>query len=113
MKRFYTHLIEYESILVELDKLELSDDEKRHLAALIDENLHHKILDAVLSELSEEDKKTFLLYHHHNEHDKLWKLLNEKVDKIEDKIKKAADDLKEEMRKDIKESQRLRDKGKK
>ncbi len=111
MKRyFYTHLVEYESILVELDKLDLSEDERKHLAKLIDESLHHKILDAVLSELSEEDKKTFLLHHHREEHDKLWKLLNEKVDKIEEKIKKAADDLKDEMKKDIQESQRLKDK---
>ncbi|MBI2600739.1 hypothetical protein HYW42_02190 [Candidatus Daviesbacteria bacterium] len=113
MKRFfYTHLIEIESLTIELDELDLSNEEKTTLASLIDENLHHQILNAVLSELNDEEKKEFLRHLHQSEDDKLWKFLNEKVDDIEDKIKKAANDLKEEMCKDIKESQRLKLKSK-
>ena len=104
MKHFYSHLIEVESIIVELDKMGLSDREKLHLASLVDSSLHHIILDAVLSELSEEDKQKFLVHFKNNDHDKIWQLLNEKVDKIEEKIKTCADDLKKELHKDLKEA---------
>lgn len=103
MKTFYSHLIEVESIVLELDKLDLSDEEKIHLASLVDSSLHHTILDAILSELSEEDKKTFLQHVHEDNHDKIWKFLNERVDNIEDKIKKAAEDLKDQLHKDLQE----------
>lgn len=109
-KYFFTHLIEYESIFIEFEKLEFSEDEKKHLAHLIDENLHHKVLDAVLSELNEEDKKTFLLHLHKDEHEKIWELLNKRVDNIEDKIKKAAEELKAEIHKDLKEAHKLKEK---
>ena len=36
-------------------------------------------------------------------HDKVWKFLNQKVENIEEKIKKTADELKKELHKDIKE----------
>lgn len=103
---FYTHLIEIESIIVELDKLDLSEEQKTHLAGLIDSSLHHTILDAVLSELSPQDKIVFLNHLQENDHSKIWKFLNEKVENIEDKIKKTAGDLKKELHEDLKEAKR-------
>lgn len=102
MKQFYSHLIETQSIIVELDKLDLTDEQKTHLAGLIDSSLHHTVLDAVLSELSDADKKVFLQSLKEDDHGKIWQFLNEKVDNIEDKIKKAAEDLVKEMHEDIK-----------
>lgn len=104
MKHFYSHLIEIESITLELDKFELDNDQKIHLASLVDSSLHHKILDAVLSELNEADKRIFLQHLKEANHDKIWKFLNGKVDNIEGKIKKAADDLKTELHKDLKKA---------
>ncbi len=104
MKYFYSHLIEIESLATELDKLDLSKEQKAHLADLVDSSLHHTVLDAVLSELTETDKKVFLNHLRENDHSKIWHFLNEKVDNIEDKIKKAADDLKDELHKDLKEA---------
>lgn len=103
---FYSHLIEIESIVTELDKLDLSEEQKIHLTGLIDSSLHHTILDAVLSELSPEDKRVFLNHLKEDDHDKVWKFLNEKVDNIEGKIKKAAQDLKMELHNDLKEAKR-------
>lgn len=101
---FYSHLIEIESIIVELDKLDLSKEQKLHLTGLIDSSLHHTILDVVLSELSLGDKRVFLNHLQEDDHDKIWQLLNEKVDNIEEKIKKTADDLKSQLQKDLKEA---------
>lgn len=108
MKYFYSHIIEIESLLLELDQVDLTEGEKRHLAKLIDANLHHTILDAILSELSEADKKVFLNHLSADEHNKIWQLLNKRIDNIEEKIKEAASSLKEEMRADIKEAERIK-----
>lgn len=101
MKYFYSHLIEIESIIIELDKMGLSREEKLHLAHLVDSSMHHTILNAILSELSDEDKRKFISHLNENNHDNIRKFLNEKVNKVEDKIKKAADDLKKELHKDL------------
>jgi hypothetical protein len=104
MKHFYSHLIEYESLIVELDQLELSEKERHHLAQLADSNLHHTVLEAILSELNEEDKLIFLDHLKNQKHDKIWQLLNEKVDGVEEKIKRSAHELKEEMKEAIREA---------
>lgn len=106
-KFFYAHLVEIESIFIELDKMELSTDEKLHLAHLIDSSLHHTILDAIFSQLSDQDKKIFMQHLTKDDHQKIWQFLNEKIDGIEDKIRKAAADLKDELHKDLKEAGRL------
>lgn len=101
---FYSQLIEIESIMVELDKLDLSVEQKHHLATLVDSSLHHVVLDAILSQLNEEDKRVFLQHISENDHEKIWKFLNEKTDNIEEKIKNAAEDLKKELLKDLKKA---------
>ena len=106
MKQWYSHLIEIESIIIELDKMDLSKEEKLHLTSLVDSSLHHTILDAILSELQETDKRIFLTHLKEDNHDKIWQFLNEKIDGVEDKIKKAAEDLKKELHKDLKEAKR-------
>lgn len=108
MKQFYSHLVEIESIIIELDKMNLSQEEKLHLAHLVDSSLHHTILNAILSELEDEDKRKFMHHLNEGDHDKIWSLLNEKVSEVEMKIKKAADSLKDELKKDLKEAKRIK-----
>jgi hypothetical protein len=103
---FYSHLVEIESINVELDQMDLSTEEKLHLAKLVDSSLHHTVLNAIFSELKDEDKRRLVNHINENDHDKIMKFLNERVDKLEEKIKKAADDLKIELHKDIKEAKK-------
>jgi hypothetical protein len=102
-KHFYSHLIETSMISLELGELDLAKDERMHLLQLAENNIHHAILDAILSELSEEDKKTFLNHLSKDDHDKVWDHLSKKIEKIEDKIKSAAESIKKELHKDIKE----------
>lgn len=102
MTYFYSQLIKTDSLVVALTELGLSEDEKAHLLGIIDSSLHHAILDAILSELSEKDKKTFLEHLATEDNEKIWKFLNSKIDGIESKIQKAAEDLKEQLHEDIK-----------
>lgn len=104
MKKWYTHLIEIESITEELDKMDLSSEEKLHLAHLVDSSLHHTILDAVLSQLSSKDKEIFLNHLKSEDHDQIWQFLNDKVQDIEVKIQMAAEELKNQLKKDLKEA---------
>lgn len=106
MRYFFSHLIEIDSLAVELDKLQLSKEEKLHLATLVDSSLYHTILDAVLFQLNQEDKKIFLNHLKGNDHGTIWQFLNGKIFNIEDKIKKAGNDLKIELHKDLKESKK-------
>ncbi len=108
MKNFYSHIVEIESLTVELDALDLSPGQKKELAELLDSSLHHTILNAIFSELPEQDKRILLEYLVEENHDKIWEHLNSKVDNIEEKIKTAADSLKVKLRQDIEEAKKLK-----
>ncbi|MBI4096394.1 MAG: hypothetical protein HY425_01625 [Candidatus Levybacteria bacterium] len=100
-KYFYTHIIDTSTLSLELGDMDMTPKERIHLTSLIDSNIHHEILDLILSELSPEDKKTFLMHLASENHNKIWKLLNGKIDNIEEKIKKTAEDIKKELHEDI------------
>lgn len=105
MKRhFYSHIIETSHITLSLGDMELSREERLHLLSLIESQLHHVVVDAILSELSEEDKRAFLSHLASEDHDRIWNFLNTKVEHVEEKIKKAAEDLKKELHKDLKKA---------
>lgn len=107
MGYFYSHLIKMESLIQKLDQLDLEDDHKIHLGHLIDSHIHHAILDLILSELSDADKIIFIEKLKENPEDpKIIEFLNGKIDRIEDKIQLATQQLKEELHKDIKEAKR-------
>ncbi|MDO8619310.1 MAG: hypothetical protein Q7R49_05200 [Candidatus Daviesbacteria bacterium] len=107
MAHFYTRFISVEAVVAELHGLNLSDEEKIHLASLIDSSIHHAILDEVLSNLKTDDKKLFLkLLSEDEEHEKIINFLNDHVDNIEGRIKKVADELVKEMHEDIRQAKR-------
>lgn len=105
-KHFYSHIIDNTSITLEIANINMSQEERLHLLALAESNIHHTILDVILSELTAEDKIKFMEHLHSDNHDKIWELLNDKVKNIENKIKTAAEDLKKELHKDIEESKK-------
>ncbi len=105
MSFFYQKYIVIESLADELNKLDLSDEEKIHLSSLVDTSLHHAILDEILSNLNPSDKRVFLQKLNEDpENEELIEFLDEKIDNIEDKIRKVSGDLVKEMHEDIKES---------
>ena len=101
-KHFYSHIVETESIEIALSVMDLSEEERKHLLEIAHSSLHHTVVDAILSELSAQDKDVFLDHLGANNHDEIWKLLNTKTKNIEDKIKTAAQSLKKKLHADIK-----------
>lgn len=100
-------MIEIESLTIELDELDLSEKQRLHLAQLIDTSIHHTILDAIFSELSDQDKIELFKYLTSQDNDRIWQLLNSKVDNVEEKIKSVADELKKQLKEDITEASDL------
>lgn len=100
-KYFYTHIVSTDSLVVRLKELNLKEEEYAHLLSLIESNLHHSILDAILSELSEEDKKLFLQELSSDDHEAIWNFLQKRIEKIEEKIEKTAEELQKELHNDI------------
>ena len=107
-KHFYHHIVEIDSLFVELDDLKLGDHEREHLSKLVDANLHHSVLDVILSQLTEEDKKLFMEHLDDNDHDRIWELLHLRTRSIEDKIRDIAEEVKKELHEDIREAKKVR-----
>lgn len=101
-KHFYSDLVSLDEVVGDLERLEITAEEKKELAALAHDHLHETIMDAILSELTVRDKKIFLANITYETHDSVWKHLNEKVENVEEKIKTAAERLKIELRDDAK-----------
>lgn len=101
-KHFFSHIVDVETLHLELDNHDFSFDEKDDIKKIIDESIYHTVLEAILSELSEEDKKAFLEHLITDDHGKIWEFVNKKVENIEEKIVKATNDIKEEIHTDIK-----------
>jgi len=106
MKHFYSHLVSIESVHIELSYLDMSDEEQKHLSDLSESNLHHMILNAVLSELSHEDKKVFLRQFHLDDHTGIWRFLNKKSNNIEKLIKKTGEEFIKKLHEDIQEAKK-------
>ena len=103
-KHFYHHLVFIDSIHLGLDGFDLEPHEKEELLMLIENNIHHAILDTILSELEAGDKKVFLALVFGGDHNEIWKMLAFKVRGAEEKIKKVADDLIKKFHKDMEEA---------
>jgi hypothetical protein len=102
-KYFYSHIITIDTLTIHLDSLDLSKEEKEELIDLADEQLHHAIIDKILSELQEEDKRHVLSVMAQNDHDVTWKIITEKVPNAEEIVRKVAEELMGELKADIEE----------
>lgn len=103
-KHFYSHIVETSSISLSLGDMDLTQNERKELLGLVEANMHKAIMDLVLSNLSEDDKKEFLLHVSLDHHESIWNLLKAKIGGIEEKIKKAAEDLQKQLHEDIEDS---------
>jgi hypothetical protein len=103
-KHFYHHIVAIDSLHLALSDLDLDQHEKDHLIIIAETNIHHSIIDTILSELTNDDKKTFLILiaQADTEHNQIWDFLNLKIEKAESKIKNTVEKMLQKMHEDIK-----------
>lgn len=105
MSHFYSHLIKVEPVLLKLEQLELSQEQKLHLTSLVDSTVHQTVLDLVLVKLDTEDKERFIsMLEQEIEMEMLWEFINTKVDNAKEQIYHTIDQLIREFIEDIEES---------
>lgn len=100
---FYDHIISLESVHVAIDQMKIEPAQRVELRNLLEEQVHYAILNMLLSELPAEDRGMFLRHQEGDQHDELWRLLGEKVDQVEDKIRQVSEELVSKMHQDIDE----------
>lgn len=105
-KVFYDSLVIREEVTLELDNYSLSVEERNDLLKIIDETLHHHILNLVLSHLPKDKHQEFISLLHANPGDpKLVKYLKTHAgDNIETDIRTHAAKIKKEILNEIKRS---------
>ncbi len=103
-KHFYAHLTETTDIVLELGELDLTPEERIHLLSLIEANIHSAVINTVLSNLDEENKKVFLNNLASDNHSKTWEHLKVNTQGLEEKIKETVKLIKGELLKDIKDA---------
>jgi SpoVK/Ycf46/Vps4 family AAA+-type ATPase len=101
-KHFYTHLIEIDSIYTVLDLLDMNHQERKDLMLIVESTIHHVVLDTVMIELKEEDKKIFLSHLAKDNHNEIWILLNTTIKHPEKKIRTAVEKVKKSFHTDMK-----------
>lgn len=108
MKYFYAEIIKMDSVITQLDELDLTEGQKITLSELVDSTIHQTILDVAFSGLSLQDKRAFAEKVKNDPTDKtLLDFLRERTDNIEEEIIAAVEELKKDLEKDIKEAKRM------
>lgn len=102
-KIFYDHLVLREEISVELDKYAVGAEGKEELVQLVDETLHHQILNTILTHLPKEKHREFLEKFHQAPHDSQ---LLEYIKDFEEEIIKTAKKIKSDLLSEIKTASR-------
>lgn len=102
IRHFYSHIIETDSIVLELETLDISKNEKHHLIEIMESSIHLSVMDSILSELPKEHRKAFLSHVNDKKHEQAWKLIDSTIKDVRNLILKSAGRVKKELLEDIK-----------
>jgi len=102
MKFFYKRLVKIDEFDTIFEKHELALKEKEELVLMVKDTIHHRVVETVLTHLPEENHKEFLKTFTKKPHDEgILDVLKEKIEDIEEKIKKAVENVKTEILADL------------
>lgn len=101
---FYDHLIILPTVEAEIKSVAETEEERHELWQIVDEIIHHRILELILDMLSEEHHQEFLVRFHHAPHDIMhFQYLDERIDEdikelLKEKIKTIEADILRDIR---------------
>ncbi|MAG59848.1 hypothetical protein CMO96_03625 [Candidatus Woesebacteria bacterium] len=98
-KIFYDKYIVLAEVEVGLRKLDLEHEEKQELEHLIDEMVHHRVFDRILTHLPKDHHTEFLDRFHKAPYDA--ELIDYVDDRIEESVEKHVKDEMEKLKKEI------------
>lgn len=100
---FYHHLIIFEELEKELDQLNLDNEERQEIELLMEEILHHRIIDRILTVLPRAHHEEFLTKFHQAPHDQqLIDYIDARIEEsIENHIKDEVEKIKEEIKNEV------------
>ncbi|MBI2404816.1 hypothetical protein HYV22_01400 [Candidatus Gottesmanbacteria bacterium] len=103
-KIFYDHLVAIDELVIELDSLDAVA--RQEIINLMDETLHHHVLDTILTHLPQEHHTAFLERFHRSPHDPelLIFLKQYMVIDIENEIRKTSQKIKRNLLSAVKKS---------
>jgi hypothetical protein len=107
-KLYYDHLVILEDVEIELNQMGLDRSERAEIEDLIEETIHHRVLERVLQHLPQEHHEEFLGKFTKAPHDpSLIRYLDQKIEaSVERHIKDEMEKLKKELLEDIRTSKK-------
>lgn len=60
MKYLFEEIIQIKTVHLKLNEMDLANQEKEELLEIMKSTVHHKVIDLILSELTDEEKEIFL-----------------------------------------------------
>ncbi len=101
-KIFYDHLIILNDLEIRISGLELEPEEREELGQLVEETVHYRILTVILDSLPQENHQEFLGFFHQAPHEEnLLGYLKEKIEDIEEIIRREIKDLEQALLEEI------------
>lgn len=107
-KIFYDKYIILEEVEIELDKLEMDYEERQELEHLVDEMIHHRVMDRLLTHLPRHHHAEFLEHFHNRPYDEaLIRYLDQRIEKsVKEHIEEEIEKLKKEILEDLRSSRK-------
>lgn len=109
-KIFYDHFIKLEEVEIEFDKLQIEPEEREELEHLIEEMIHHRVIDRILTHLPRHHHAEFLDRFHTRPYDpNLIQYLDQRIEKsVKEHVEEEMEKLKKEILEDLKSSKKGR-----
>lgn len=107
-KLYYDHLIILEDVEAELDQMSLSSEDKSEFENMIEELIHHRVMDCVLTHLPKPHHAEFLEKFSKAPFDpSLIRYIDQRIESsIEMHIKDEMETIKKELLRDLKSAQK-------
>ncbi len=104
MKYLFEEIIQIKTVHLKLNKMDLADHEKEELLEIMKSIIHHKVIDLILSELTDEEKEIFLeglsksnVFSDTSKNSQFLDVLKNRIENLETKIKEKVKEVEEEL----------------